>query len=99
MAEVVVTCHGCSTATAFEGPVPRSSLCDKCGESLRCCLNCRFHDGSVYNECSEPSAERVVDKSAANFCDLFRASTPAPGIAPGEGAGSVADDLENLFKK
>ncbi|MFN2377900.1 MAG: hypothetical protein ABR538_15300, partial [Candidatus Binatia bacterium] len=81
----------------------RSSRCPRCGSDLRCCLNCRFHDISSYNDCAEPSAERVLEKDRANFCDYF-----SPGGAVGAAAGSTTSaaagsgglsELEKLFRK
>ena len=92
-----VTCHACGATTEVPAPVSRRELCGRCGNELRCCLNCGFHDRSTYNECREPSAERVVDKDRSNFCDYF-----APGVraATGSGSGgSSKSDLDRLFSK
>jgi hypothetical protein len=72
--------------------------CDRCGGDLHSCLNCLHHDPSAYNECVEPSAERVSQRDRANRCDWF---------APGEGSGGDGSatngksmsDLDALFKK
>lgn len=97
MPERAVTCHACSTRHRFEDVVPRRADCDRCGAALHACLNCFFYDGSAYNDCREPSAERVVEKGAANFCDYFRPAETRSAGAPAR--GSAADDLEKLFKK
>jgi len=80
--------------------VSRSALCERCGAELRCCLNCRFHESSAYNECLETSAERVLEKDRANFCDYF---SPRTGTAGGSGKAppgpSGLGDLETLFSK
>lgn len=92
----LVICHRCGTSTEVPKPVSRGALCG-CGEDLRCCLNCGFHDLAAYNECREPSAERVVEKDRSNFCDYF---VPASRAAGGAAAGSSArSDLERLFSK
>jgi hypothetical protein len=78
--------------------VPRRSECERCHEALHSCLNCSFHDISEYNECREPSAERVVDKRASNFCDFFQAAAASAGATAGA-QGSTLDALERLFKK
>ncbi len=72
--------------------------CPGCGADVHVCRNCGFHDPSAYNECREPSAERVDDRERANRCDYFR---PGGG---GGGARAAAQqkarhDLERLFKK
>jgi hypothetical protein len=51
----------------------------------------------MYNECREPSAERVVDKEKANFCDYFEFHRVS-GTAS-EKKESWRDDLDSLFKK
>jgi hypothetical protein len=81
----------------FEDMVPRRADCEGCGEPLHCCRNCTFYDSSAYNECREPSAERVVDKVAANFCDFFQSGASAPKAAAQ--APPARDELERLFKK
>jgi hypothetical protein len=77
--------------------VPRLAVCDSCAAVLKCCLNCRFHDPSAYNECRELSAERVVDKGASNFCDYFDPASKG-GAPSGAGTGSNAE-LDALFGK
>lgn len=107
MPEVRVACAGCGNATVFDGVVARSARCERCGADLRCCRNCRFHDASAYNECGEPSAERVVEKDRANFCDYFSAADAAGRARASDGCSEgrvardapVADVLESLFRK
>lgn len=94
-------CHACSADLEVEPPVGRSARCPACGADLRCCRNCRFHDLASYNECAEPSAERVLEKDRANYCDYF---SPAAGGAPAEAppagaAGDSLSELEKLFRK
>jgi len=92
----LVICHRCGASTEVPKPVSRGASCG-CGADLRCCLNCDFHDPVAYNECREPSAERVVEKDSSNFCDYF---APASRNAAGAAAGSPAtSDLERLFSK
>lgn len=97
-----LSCHACSAELEIEPPIGRSSRCPKCGSDVRCCLGCRFHDPSSYNECSEPSAERVLEKDRANFCDYFSPRTvgvaPAAAARPDAAADSLSE-LEKLFRK
>src|SRR6266852_1875877 len=98
-------CHACAAEIELEDPIGRSQHCPRCGSELRCCLNCRFYDTSAYNECSEPMAERVLEKSRANFCDYFSAArkNPAkPAADPPQSDPPQRDrlaDLETLFRK
>ncbi len=56
------------------GPIGRTATCDSCDSDVRVCLNCQFYDPNSYNECSEPMAERIVEKDRSNFCDYFSLS-------------------------
>jgi hypothetical protein len=75
-----------------------SDGCERCGEDLHTCLNCRFHDPAAYNECRESSAERVRERDRANRCEYF-----APGERQGGDGASAREAarsaLDDLFKK
>ena len=49
-------------------PLARRAKCPSCSADLHCCRQCRFHDIRVSNQCREPVAEAVKDKTRANFC-------------------------------
>lgn len=98
MPDRVVRCHACGAEHRFDSQVPRRATCDSCAAELHCCNNCRFYEPSSYNECREPVAERVVDKRASNFCDLFEpGATASAGDAAG--ASGAKAELEKLFGK
>ena len=108
MSERTIDCHACGRRHVFDGPIPREAVCDGCASALKCCLTCRFHDTSAYNECSEPSAERVLDKDRSNFCDYHsprvsvreRGGTGSRTDGAGAGASDEArSELERLFGK
>lgn len=93
-----VTCYRCGGELKLpEGNVGRSETCPKCGFDVRVCKNCMYYDLNSYNECREPSAERVVDKEKRNFCDYFSLKQVAK-----EGTANSRDDalkkLNDLFK-
>lgn len=94
----LVRCHSCSAELEFDDPVGRSARCPACASDLRCCLNCRFYDESSYNECSEPAAERVLEKDRANFCDYFSPGSKAGPARPAPAADGLSE-LEKLFRK
>jgi hypothetical protein len=72
-------------------------VCPGCRADLHACRNCAHHDPGAYNECREPQAERVSDRTRANRCDWF---APALGDAPSRAAGDVTRAaLDALFKK
>lgn len=75
----------------------RLETCLFCQGDLHCCLQCHFYDSQSYNECSEPQAERVLEKEKANFCDYF-VFDPQTRIKK-ESADNSKEKLEALFKK
>lgn len=92
-------CPNCGHKVPYMEAFPpgRSDSCSNCGASLRSCLGCKNYDKSAYNECHEPSAERVVDKEKPNFCEWFKFGPRSTG-----GAASKDELLEKakaLFKK
>lgn len=93
-----VRCHSCGTELESDDPIGRSARCERCGNDLRCCRNCRFYDVSAYNDCAEPSAERVLEKERANFCDFYSPSAGAAAVA-GSPKPDGLSELEKLFRK
>jgi hypothetical protein len=65
---------------------------------VRVCRNCEFFSPGAYNDCREPSAERVVDKESANFCDYFRLAG-GPRASGLEQKGGARAALDALFRK
>jgi hypothetical protein len=95
-----MNCAFCSQTIPVEGKVSRKDTCPHCNRDLRCCKQCHFYDPGAYNECREVSAERIVDKERANFCDFF----VPKGAKVGRGGGvnrtmEAKAALEALFKK
>jgi hypothetical protein len=93
----MIRCVFCEKEIDLNGRVSRSDSCPHCGHDLHCCLQCKFHDPGSYNECKEASAERVVDKERANFCDYFSLKGSKEGVFGKEAIAKQA--LEDLFKK
>jgi len=75
----------------------RQEQCSVCGADLHCCRNCNFYDYGAYNDCHEPQAERVLDKTRSNFCEFFNfksGATLAEDKIP-----TAKQKLDLLFKK
>lgn len=74
-----LVCHKCGKllSDTFKVMVSRSDICPHCRADLRCCKMCQFYDPKAYNECRESSADRVVEKEKANFCDYFKIGSAA----------------------
>ncbi len=90
-------CYKCSNELRIDLDYGRQDTCSKCNFATHVCMNCEHYDRSRYNECTEPVADRVVDKEKANFCDYFKAGNAiSSGLSAAEKAKAAA---EELFKK
>lgn len=74
--------------------------CPRCNADLHACRNCDFYDPSKNNQCSEPQAEWVRDKEAANYCDYYRPNPTllARGGRSGSPSESAKKKFDSLFK-
>ncbi len=90
-------CALCGKIFTFEGWVGRNDVCPHCGGDLRCCKQCSFYEPNAYNECREVTAERVVDKERANFCENFVLKGGSQKWV--NRSQNARDALEALFKK
>ncbi|WP_428606548.1 hypothetical protein [Sedimenticola sp.] len=89
-------CWQCGTELSLS-EYGRETVCLKCGKPTRVCRNCRWYDPSRTNQCQEPLAEKVQDKTRANYCDFFE---PAADLQTGTGSGDgdLRQAAEELFK-
>jgi hypothetical protein len=90
-------CHKCRKEIAEYFFIGRQTQCPSCGADLHCCLNCSFYELGAYNDCREPQAERVLDKTRSNFCDFFKFKQI--GVSSGSADSGTKGKLEDLFKK
>jgi hypothetical protein len=92
-------CGACGTAIELGSGerVGFRDVCARCNGDLHACRNCAHHDPGAYNECREPSAERVSDRERANRCEWF---APRTGEATGrrDPKAGAQDALDALFK-
>lgn len=93
-----VNCYKCETPLELsaQNDIGRSEECPKCYANLRCCRMCGFYDKNSYNECREPSADRVVEKEKPNFCDYFKLGSDQSSDNTKQ---SALDAANALFKK
>ena len=93
-----IKCYKCQAALDIDTrqSIARSEECPKCFANIRCCKMCKHYDTTAYNECREPTADRIVEKEKANFCDHYE-------VGAGDTYKDKKDDLksmaEALFKK
>lgn len=98
MASVSIKCHSCGTEMSFSGQPGRRDECPKCHADAHVCRNCKHYDPAAYNECREPSADRVQEKDRANFCDFFYGRDPS-GVSVSDKQKDLRAAAEALFKK
>jgi hypothetical protein len=93
-------CQVCGREVVVLGAIGRRDTCEECGADLHACRQCEFYDVYAADQCREPSADKVADKEAGNFCDFFRLSRGTPTGRPAEDpAAEARRKLEELFKK
>jgi len=94
--EIVGKCWNCEAALS-QSDYGREASCLACGKPTHVCHNCRHYARGRPNDCLEPLAERVLDKTHANFCEHFE-----PSLTPAAGASPAPEDLakaaQDLFK-
>lgn len=91
-------CHRCGRPWVSEKKIPGvKEYCEQCSAYLHCCLNCRFYDPKVHNQCAIPTTDWVGDKEGANFCDEF-VFRDAQSESQDQGeASSAREKLDTLF--
>ena len=93
-------CHSCGHDNVIVGGLGREDTCIKCLEDLHVCLNCGFYDKTKSNDCSEPTAEWVQNKSSANFCEFFEPIMKASDLkTKSVSKQEVMNAFDALFKK
>lgn len=91
-------CFACQKEMIFvDAKISLREECSHCGADAHVCKNCQFYDPKAYNECREPSADRVKEKDRNNFCDYF--SLNQDGQATVDKAAALKAAAEALFKK
>ncbi len=94
-----VSCHQCNKQVKLEHKISFREECPYCLADLHICLNCQLYDESAYNECREPSAERVRDKERNNYCEYFDPSGENKKSGSSEERSAQIKAAEALFKK
>lgn len=97
-------CHRCGREVNLASGLQRTDSCPVCLSDLKCCLNCRFFDPHLSNQCREPQVDPVLEKDRANFCELFQYRETSSLSVPGMGGAQSEKDrakaaFDSLFKK
>lgn len=94
-------CHACRNEQIFDVKVGvkvgRRDSCPHCGADLHVCKNCRLWDPAIHNQCREPEASFIRERTEANFCTHFDFTD---GELPAEDTSVVSAKakLDALFK-
>ena len=94
-----LVCFQCQTKNSIADKVHFRDECEKCGQDLHVCKQCQHYDTASYNECKEPSADRIVEKEKANYCDFYSARTSSGASSAGTSKSDLLAQAEALFKK
>jgi hypothetical protein len=86
-------CVFCDAELAADFRVMRNTRCPSCDAYLHACVQCRFHEPTLHNQCLEPEAEFVRDRQKANFCEFFELAG-AKAAGRGEASRSEAGKSE-----
>lgn len=94
---IVGRCWNCAREMA-KPDYGREAVCPACGKPVHVCRNCRYHALGRPNACLEPMVELVVDKTRANFCELFEPSLTSVGQTAAPDVEALRRAAEDLFK-
>ena len=98
MSEPSLVCWKCGSPFGdLPLPLSRFAECKSCHASLHVCRQCEFYDTGVANSCREPIADKVKDKTRANFCAYLRPRAGAFVATDGAAGAAARSDLEALF--
>lgn len=95
--EIVGKCWNCG-ADLSQSDYGREANCLACGKPTHVCRNCRHYATGRPNDCLEPLAERVLDKTRANFCEHFEPSLTPAAAGASPGPEDLAKAAQDLFK-
>lgn len=91
-------CHKCGHEWVSVKQQPGvKDFCEKCSAYLHCCLNCRYYEPSVHNQCHIGTTEWVGDKQGCNFCDEFEFADSARAAEDSSKRDNARSALEGLF--
>ena len=76
----------------------RENNCLGCGKPTRVCRNCRWYAPDRTNQCEEPMADRIMDKTHANFCGYFEPTTETGSDSEKSAGDALRQAAEDLFK-
>jgi hypothetical protein len=64
-------CYACGFDLGTLEKIGYRTLCDKCQAWQHACVNCRYYQPGLPNDCQVPGTEWISDRQGANFCEEF----------------------------
>ena len=91
-------CHYCGVEWNSDKAVPGvKEFCEHCDAYLHCCLNCRYYDPAVAQQCAIPNIEYIADKAGASFCDEFEFRVTQGGAKTDSGEARARAAFSAMF--
>ena len=94
MPEIILICRNCGQGNDIIERVGFRDTCSSCDSWLHSCVHCAFWSRG---NCTEPSAERMSDPEAQNFCEWYSPSTKGEVRSAEESEGRI--EAEELWRK
>lgn len=94
-----IKCSECKSEIEIHDKIGFRQDCPNCGHDLHSCIQCQHYDPKVYNECKETMADRVLEKSKANYCEFFIAAQDSQKLDAANPQADLLAQAEALFKK
>lgn len=96
----VFKCSRCGNViTDFS--ISLESVCGKCGNDLRTCVNCKFFDPSARFQCMKTISQNISPKDKRNECSFFTSQQLIESklVTVETPVSDPRQAFENLFKK
>ncbi len=95
-----IQCFDCKKKLSLSDKIGFREDCEYCGHDLHSCVQCQHYNPKVYNECTEPMADRFLDKQKANYCEFFTPqSSEGDKKFISDPEKNLMSQAEALFKK
>lgn len=97
MADKLVCWECGGTLKGISMPITRFSECVRCRADLHVCRMCKFYDPKLIGQCRHDRADRVTEKTRANFCTHFRPKRGAHLPDSAASTNTARGELDALF--
>lgn len=92
-------CFSCKKNIDIDSKPGFREECIHCGHDLHSCVQCAHYDPKIYNECKETSADRILEKERANYCEFYLLKNNSSEASATNKKDDLLSAAEALFKK